>query len=307
MGLFCCYDIINAMTGDDDLNQSGTYRTQRNSRNQPRSRYTNRQSAMSNAFSIKEDALLEDMCELADIEYEGDPTKMSRNDKSKMLKRLSKAPQTEGYFKSERALTQFYENKHLNLPGTESQRKTHIGVIPQSRFSGIDSRLSTGTRAHSHLNPVQSRLSAMRGQNASKHSRMSATQRSRISNARSVKHASSSSVALAKNGGNPSSATSVSASEVPQMKRASKSYALASDIINNINQEPERSTPRISVKMPKLFSNSIIADQRNSKFTSQSDGGKITQPINTLDDLKIKRGSSRHKRSTSSTSVRSKR
>lgn len=66
---------------------------------------------MSNAFSIKEDALLEDMCELADIEYEGDPTKMSRNDKSKMLKRLSKAPQTEGYFKSERALTQFYENK----------------------------------------------------------------------------------------------------------------------------------------------------------------------------------------------------
>lgn len=114
----------------------------------------------------------------------------------------------------------------MNLPGTESQRKTHIGVIPQSRFSGIDSRLSTGTRAHSHLNPVQSRLSAMRGQNASKHSRMSATQRSRISHARSVKHASSSSVALAKNGGNPSSATSVSANEAPQMKRASKSYAL---------------------------------------------------------------------------------
>jgi len=51
------------------------------------------------------------------------------------------------------------------------------------------------------------------------------------------------------------------------------------------------------------MNNSIIADQRNSKFTSQStDGGKITQPINTLDDLKIKRGNSRHKRSQSSSS-----
>jgi len=194
--------------------------------------------------------------------------------------------------------------RHLNLPGSESQRKTHTGVIVQ-RFSGFDSRLSSGTtaRAHSHLhNPVQSRLSAIR-QNPSKHSRMSATQRSRISHARSVRQASSSDV---KNGANASSVTSVPSEVVPEMKRASKSYALASDIINN-REDPERGRlpARISVKMPSLFNmnNSIIADQRNSKFTSQStDGGKITQPINTLDDLKIKRGNSRHKRSQSSSS-----
>jgi len=110
MGLFCCYDII---IGDEDLDASGIYQQQRNSRNQARNKYTSRQSNMSTGFSIKEDALLEDMCELADIEYEGDPTKMSKTDKSKMLKRLSKAPQTESYFKSERALTQFYEHKYI--------------------------------------------------------------------------------------------------------------------------------------------------------------------------------------------------
>ena len=57
--------------------------------------------------SIQEDSLLEDMCQLADIEFDGDATHMTDKAKSKMLKRLSRAPQTENLFKSERALSEF--------------------------------------------------------------------------------------------------------------------------------------------------------------------------------------------------------
>lgn len=111
MGLLCCYDIVideDFNTDNDFINRK--YKEQRNRGSLTR-RQPGRASAMSNAFSIKEDALLEDMCELADIEYEGDPTKMNKTDKTKMLKRLSKAPKTEGYFKSDKALNQFYENR----------------------------------------------------------------------------------------------------------------------------------------------------------------------------------------------------
>ena len=57
--------------------------------------------------SIQEDSLLEDMCQMADIEFDGDATHMTDKAKSKMLKRLSRAPQTENLFKSERALSEF--------------------------------------------------------------------------------------------------------------------------------------------------------------------------------------------------------
>ena len=108
MGFFCCYDIV--IDDDDEVyikqkRQEQNLRTSRHMRRHGPSRISTRD------FSIKEDALLEDMCELADIEYEGDATKMSNMEKSNMLKRLSKQPQTESYFKSERALSEFYENR----------------------------------------------------------------------------------------------------------------------------------------------------------------------------------------------------
>jgi len=313
MGLLCCYDIII----DEDFNTDNDFinRGKPKNRGSLNRRQPGRHSAMSsqNTFAIKEDALLEDMCELADIEYEGDPTKMNKTDKTKMLKRLSKAPKTEGYFKSDKALNQFYENRHLNLPGTESQRKTHIGVV--SRYSGIDSRLSITSRAHSHLNPnstYQSRMStntpggllmsrmsqnytSRLSQNVIQGAQASGDNSNTISNDRSR---------ISKHHSRMSTTAEPYQPEAPEMKRASKSYALASDIINN----KEESEKRFSVKMqmPKLFNmnNSIIADQRNSRFTSHSssnqndDSGKINQPINTLDDLKIKRGNSRHRRTS---------
>ena len=52
------------------------------------------------------------MCEIADIEYEGDPTQMKIKDKNKMLTRLSKNPQTEQYFRDEKALSQFFDNRY---------------------------------------------------------------------------------------------------------------------------------------------------------------------------------------------------
>ena len=45
------------------------------------------------------DALLEDMCEIAQEEYDGDATSMDEKGKIKMLNRLSKNQKTEQYFK----------------------------------------------------------------------------------------------------------------------------------------------------------------------------------------------------------------
>ena len=108
MGFLCCYDIVIDDEDEVYMQQKRDEQRLRSSRNVRRhgpSRISTRD------FSIKEDALLEDMCELADIEYEGDATKMSNMEKSNMLKRLSKQPKTENYFKSERALSEFYENR----------------------------------------------------------------------------------------------------------------------------------------------------------------------------------------------------
>ena len=45
------------------------------------------------------DALLEDMCEIAQEEYDGDATSMDEKGKIKMLNKLSKNQKTEQYFK----------------------------------------------------------------------------------------------------------------------------------------------------------------------------------------------------------------
>ena len=39
-------------------------------------------------YSIQEDSILEDMCEMASVEFDGDPESMTLKDKSKLLKRL---------------------------------------------------------------------------------------------------------------------------------------------------------------------------------------------------------------------------
>ena len=89
--------------------------------------------------SIAEDVLLEDMCEIAsigiiyiiiylkyiykkvyniiiyNIEYDGDATVMNTNEKNKMLNRLSKNQKTEQYFRDEKALSQFFDNRYYTL------------------------------------------------------------------------------------------------------------------------------------------------------------------------------------------------
>ena len=50
-----------------------------------------------------------------DIEYDGDATVMNTNEKNKMLNRLSKNQKTEQYFRDEKALSQFFDNRYYTL------------------------------------------------------------------------------------------------------------------------------------------------------------------------------------------------
>jgi vacuolar-type H+-ATPase subunit I/STV1 len=108
-------------------------------------------STLDTSSAIIEDALLEDMCEMANEEYEGDATRMNDKGKIKMLKKLSKNHKTEEYFKTENDLAQFMENK-LKLPGGLNMAKPEM---QRSKISlGIDSRIS-----NHNLNVSLSRLS----------------------------------------------------------------------------------------------------------------------------------------------------
>ena len=58
--------------------------------------------------TIIEDSLLEDMCELANEEFDGE---MNEKGKAKMLNKLSKNQKTEQYFRTKNDLDEFMENK----------------------------------------------------------------------------------------------------------------------------------------------------------------------------------------------------
>ena len=48
---------------------------------------------------------------MAELEFDGDASKMSENDKKKMLRRLSQAPGTAAIFENDKALEDFVQNK----------------------------------------------------------------------------------------------------------------------------------------------------------------------------------------------------
>jgi len=48
---------------------------------------------------------------MAELEFDGDASKMSEKDKKKMLRRLSQAPETAAIFQSDKALEDFVQNK----------------------------------------------------------------------------------------------------------------------------------------------------------------------------------------------------
>ena len=49
---------------------------------------------------------------MAELEFDGDASKMSEKDKKKMLRRLSQAPETAAIFQSDKALEDFVQNKY---------------------------------------------------------------------------------------------------------------------------------------------------------------------------------------------------
>ena len=48
---------------------------------------------------------------MADLEFDGDASKMSQKDKKKMLRKLSQAPETAAIFDSDKALEDFVQKK----------------------------------------------------------------------------------------------------------------------------------------------------------------------------------------------------
>jgi len=104
MDWLCCYEFSIAFGSETDLQSYDRVSQSRKkkSRQMSAKQTVGRQSRIDSwTNSIQEDSLLEDMCQLADIEYDGDATHMTDRAKNKMLKRLSRAPQTENLFKSE--------------------------------------------------------------------------------------------------------------------------------------------------------------------------------------------------------------
>ena len=149
----------------------------------------------------------------------------------------------------------------MNLPGTESQRKTHIGVV--SRYSGIDSRLSITSRAHSHLNPSKSvffMLKNLQGLLDSNYqSRMSTNTPGGLLMSRMSQNCTSRLSQNVIQGPQPSTDSSHKISndhsriskhysrmsqvelyqpEAPEMKRASKSYALGTGFFTCLTCTP---------------------------------------------------------------------
>lgn len=66
---------------------------------------------LKHGFILEEDALLEDMCAMTDIEYDKDPLRMTKADKLDMMKTFSKKEQTKEFFESERAFSNFIQKQ----------------------------------------------------------------------------------------------------------------------------------------------------------------------------------------------------
>lgn len=263
----CCLDFSFEFNSDTNIHKHKN----RGSRARLPGSFNNRINSV-----IAEDVLLEDMCEMADIEYEGDATNMNSKDKNKMLTRLSKNPQTEQYFKDEKSLSTFFDNRltqyTLELPG---------GFRPSnaSRVSmgGNDSRLDVKNSRISHT----SRISA-----ASMHQRMSRecsrlSRTSRISGVKMNNRSSNLHIQHSKQ-------SSSSNHELENHKRTSKTYDMANDIIKKRNSTANNRTSGI---FQNLFNvnNSIYTEREDKKFgrdKSQLRLSESNQQVNNLDDLR---------------------
>jgi len=173
MGNFCCVvcewdDFVD----DDDL----TFQLQHNQRKkqlkdqQEALSFRNGKKIASLAPSIIEDPLLEDMCAMGELEFDGDAENMTKRDKEKMLHRLSIKPSTEKFFRNEQALSNYIENTIQsygpipvsnitnlghNTSKISNQRSRLGGNVSKVSVRSCDSKLST---TGSRLNVTGSRL-----------------------------------------------------------------------------------------------------------------------------------------------------
>lgn len=236
--------------------------------------------------AIQEDALLEDMCELAGTEFDGDATQMTNRDKNHMLKRLSKAPKTEQYFKSERAFSEFV-NSRLALPDQERQ-KTHLGIV----IPGVDSRVNSNiSRSLSRLSGHGSFIgqdgsskNVIEKSNTNIHDLISRAD-SHIVNHRSPSHTNNilikiGSAANASFAANPNYRQS-QVNMNPQVKRMSKTHEMAVDIIKkrdflptdkSFDETRQTAMENARSSIQSLFDtrNSRIVDQHRSMFSSRN-------------------------------------
>jgi len=315
MDWLCCSEFSIAFGSDTDLQDynrtSQSRKKQKSNRGMQKmsSGMQGRQSRMDSwTSSIAEDALLEDMCQLADMEFDGDATSMTDRAKSKMLKRLSKAPQTENLFKSERALSEFVQRQQLGLPGQKPSRHTHLGIYQL----GIDSRMShvSGSRMSGlgHSGSRMSRTGYTSGIGGAP-SRMS--NMSRMSQNKVVTNRSSHQKLF----GNPNLSNHNTQSnqnmqsnhnlQKQPVKRASKTYEMATQIISKGSKPPSESIGksnggRFSTTLKNILNpnNSIVNERNQQKFQSP-DNQQHPQPINNLDDLRRARKSQKPKRTNS--------
>ena len=113
-----------------------------------------------------EDALLEDMCEIGGLEFDGDPEEMSEKDKMEMVKRLSKLPETEHIFKNEKTFANFVDHQlQQSGPGlsnalTPNFDKLGVNILPPSRkVSNVSMRSRISNISHMSVvstNPSES-------------------------------------------------------------------------------------------------------------------------------------------------------
>merc|ERR1712168_1063361 len=215
------------------------------------------------------------MCQLADIEFDGDATHMTDKAKSKMLKRLSRAPQTENLFKSERALSEFVARQQLGIPGQKQSRHTHLGI----HQLGIDSRLSSyGSRmsnmavgSHNSRVPTHNTSVSRFGAPSKFESRLSQNNISRMSYKGIDNRPSHQKLFGNPNQSNHNMPSNHNIQKQPA-KRASKTYEMATQIISKGNNKPQRESigksGRLSSTLKNILNpnNSIVNERNQQKF-----------------------------------------
>merc|ERR1712137_194824 len=151
MGNFCCVVCeLDDFVDDDDR----AFQRQHNQRKkqlkdqQEALSFRNGKKIASLAPSIIEDPLLEDMCALGDLEFDGDAENMTKRDKEKMLHRLSIKPSTEKFFRNEQALSTYIENTIQSY-----------GAIPLSNISNLGHNTSKISNQRSRLGGNISKVS----------------------------------------------------------------------------------------------------------------------------------------------------